>query len=953
MEDNKNRHRLIILKVNGEEYSVAVKEGESLLDVLRDKLHLTGTKKGCNLGVCGACTVLVDGQPKNSCLLLAAACEGVEITTIEGVAQKGILHPLQRSFINYGAIQCGFCTPGMIISSLALIRRQPEPTEEEIKEVLSGHLCRCTGYVRIIEAVKNWKKYEKEKSVPPQPDDLKRFKTVGKSLPRVDAASKVTGQAKFTADFYFENMLYGKILHSPLAHGRIKNIDTSQAEALPGVKLVLTGKDVPDITYGVSPARYDEHVLAKDRVRYVGDEVAAVIAVDEETAERALGLIKVEYEELPAVFNPMEALKEGAPQLHERYKNNVNTHVDHHFGDVAKGFKEAYYIREEEFIGNHTYQSPLEPHASIAFWENDGSTLVLYSSTQVPHYVHYMMARVLDIPLGRIRVIRPPVGGGFGGKAETTPLDLIAAIASQRTGRPVKMVYTREEMFLHGRGRHKQYMKFKIGVKKDGKITAVESRIYLDGGAYSSFGVITAYYAGSMIPTLYHIPNYRYEGLRIMTNKPACGAMRGHGTPQPRFAFECLLNMIAEDLGIDPVEIRLRNAMDPNTRTCNDLDIRSCEFKKTLKEVAEKSGWDQKYGQLPPGKGIGIGCGGFVSGAGYAIYRGQVQRSSEKKREHFIKKAVFPHANAIVKISEDGTAAVLLIQAAEIGQGAATVLSQICAETLGISLSRVRIRMEDSDISPLDLGAYSSRTTLMGGNAVAMASKEVLRKVFEVAAKIWECDVSDLEARDNYIVHSKDKSKVMEWAEAGRKYFNDNGPLVGTGFYKPPEGLGGDYKGAAVGTSPAFSYGSSVCECRVDLETGKVKIERFTDFHDCGTPINPQAVHGQVEGAVVMGSGEALMEEVVYDEKGNILNPNLHDYLLMTIKDAPQIFSGIVDSYEPEGPYGAKEIGEGATLPILAAVGHAVANATGVWIKELPITPEKILKALQEKKKNS
>jgi 4-hydroxybenzoyl-CoA reductase subunit alpha len=453
-----------------------------------------------------------------------------------------------------------------------------------------------------------------------------------------------------------------------------------------------------------------------------------------------------------------------------------------------------------------------------------------------------------------------------------------------------------------------------------------------------------------MIPTLYHIPNYRYEGFRIMTNKPACGAMRGHGTPQPRFAFESLMSMIAGDLGIDPVKIRLRNAMDPDTRTCNDLEVRSCEFKATIKEVRKKSGWNQKYGKLPPGKGIGIGCGGFVSGAGYAIYRGQVQRHSEKKRETFLKKSVFPHANAIVKISEDGTAVVLLIQAAEIGQGSSTVLSQICAETLGVSLHRIRIRTEDSDISPLDLGAYSSRTTLMGGNAVAMASKDVLMKIFDVVSRIWSCSSKELEARDNRILHKSDPSRVIEWEEAARKYFNDQGPLVGTGWYKPPEGLGGDYKGAAVGTSPAFSYSSSVCECSVDLETGKVKLEKFTDYHDCGTPINPQAVHGQVEGAIVMGAGETLMEDVRYDRKGNILNPNLHDYLLMTVKDAPEIFSGIVDSYEPEGPYGAKEVGEGATLPILAAIAHAIANATGVWIKELPITPEKILKALKQKK---
>ncbi len=946
----KSPFQVLVLSVNGEEHSVAVKQGETLLDVLRDKLRLTGTKKGCDRGVCGACTVLVDGEPKNSCLLLAVACEGKEITTIEGISREGRLHPLQRAFINHGAVQCGFCTPGMVLSAYALIQHTPDPTDAEIKDALSGNLCRCTGYARIKEAVKNWKKYQGTKDPPGLTDDSSQHETIGKSLPRVDAAEKVTGRAKYTGDYHLENMLYGKILHSPIPHGRIKNIDTNQAEQLPGVRLVLTGKDVTDITYGVTPARYDEHVLAKDRVRYIGDEVAAVIAVDEETAEKALSLIEVDYEELPTVFNPMDAIKDAAPQLHERYKNNINTVVDHHFGDVENGFAEADYVREEEFIGNHVSQSPIEPHASVAFWDSDGATLVLYSSTQVPHYVHYMLARVLDIPLGNIRVLRPPVGGGFGGKAATTPLDLLSAIAAKKTGRPVKMVYTREEMFLYGRGRHKQHMRMKIGVKKDGKITAVQSKIYLDGGAYSSFGVITAYYAGSMIPTLYHIPNYRYEGFRIMTNKPACGAMRGHGTPQPRFAFESLMSMIAQDLDLDPVEIRLRNAMDPDTRTCNDLDIRSCEFKKTLEEVVKKSGWREKYGKLPRGKGIGIGCGGFVSGAGYAIYRGQVQRHSEKKPKTFVKKAVFPHANAIVKISEDGTTAVLLILAAEIGQGSSTVLSQICAETLGIDLNRVRIRTEDTDISPLDLGAYSSRTTLMGGNAVAMASQDVLNKMFLPVSKMWGCDPQELEAKSNRIFHKKDKSLAIEWAEAARKYFNDNGPLVGTGWYKPPEGLGGDYKGAAVGTSPAFSYGSSICECSVDLDTGKVKIERFTDYHDCGTPINPLAVHGQVEGAVVMGAGETIMEEVLYDEKGRILNPNLHDYLLMTIKDAPEIFSGIVQSYEPEGPYGAKEVGEGATLPVLAAVAHAIAVATGIWIKDLPITAEKILKALHEKK---
>ncbi|UCG33573.1 MAG: molybdopterin-dependent oxidoreductase [Phycisphaerales bacterium] len=942
------------LTINGETHTVAVEPSETLLDILRDKLHLTGTKKGCNAGDCGACTVLVDGEPLNSCLLLAAPMEGKAITTVEGLARDGELTAVQKAFVHEGAIQCGYCTPGMVMAATALLERNPRPTDDEIRDALAGNLCRCTGYAGILRAVRRAEEYRGKRTnlegeSAGRYAGRSKFDSVGVSIPRVDAADKVTGRAVYTADIHLPNMVHGKILGSPIAHGRIRRIDVSKAQALEGVLAVITGADVTDTTYGVSPARYDEHVLAKDKVRYVGDEVAAVAAVDEPTAEKALSLIEVEYEELAAVFDPIEAVSDGAPQLHDRYKNNINTHVDQSFGDVEKGFAESHHVREETFIGNHVYQSPLEPHASIATWDHDG-TLVLYSSTQVPHYVQYMMAHVLHIPLGKVRVIRPAVGGGFGGKAETTPLDLCAAILSKKIGRPVKMVYSREDMFHHGRGRHKQHMKFKLGVDREGKIKAFQSEIHLDGGAYSSFGVATAYYAGSMMPTLYHLPNYKYDGYRVMTNKPACGAMRGHGVPQPRFAFECLLNMVAEDLGIDPIEIRRRNAMTPKTLTVNDLDIDSCEFPATLEAVCEKSGWKDKYGKLPRGKGIGVGCGGFVSGAGYCIYRGQVQLSHEKPREHFQKRSIFPHANAVVKISEDGMAAVLMIGAAEIGQGSDTVLTQMCAESLGIPASRIRIRSEDSDISPLDLGAYSSRVTLMGGHAVSRAGVAVVDKMRPYAAGMLGCGESEVAARNAKMFVAGDDKRSVPWEEVARKYFNDNGPLVGTGCYKPPEGLGGDYKGATVGTSPAYSFGSSVCELSVELETGKVKIERFTDYHDCGTPINPRAVHGQVEGAIVMGASETIMEDVQFDEKGQILNPNLHGYLMMTIKDAPEIFSGIVDSYEPRGPFGAKEIGEGSTLPVLGAVAHAIANATGVWIKELPITPEKILNAIRQAK---
>jgi 4-hydroxybenzoyl-CoA reductase subunit alpha len=957
------------LTVNGQPYRVAIDGGETLLDVLRDKLRLTGTKKGCNVGDCGACTVLVDGLAMNSCLLLAAELEGKRITTIEGITENGELTAVQKAFVVEGAIQCGFCTPGMIMSATALLNENPSPTDDEIKEALSGNLCRCTGYTGIMRAMKrchNYRddgscaKHERAAVTPPAGSNgangkdrsdyrpgVGGFTSVGASIPRVDARDKVTGRAVYTADIHPPNMVYGKILGSPIAHGRIKRIDTSKAEALAGVLAVITGKDVPDTMYGVSPARYDEYVLAKDRVRHVGDEVAAVAAIDERTAEKALSLIEVDYEELPAVFDAIEAVRDGAPQLHERYKNNINTHVDQSFGDVEKAFAESHHVREETFTGNHVYQSPLEPHAAIATWDHDG-TLVLYTATQVPHYVQYMMAHVLHMPLGRIRVIRPAVGGGFGGKAETTPLDLCAAILSRKLGRPVKMVYSREEMFHHGRGRHKQHMKFKLGVDAEGRITAFKSRIHLDGGAYSSFGVATAYYAGSVIPTLYVIPNYKYDGYRVMTNKPAAGAMRGHGVPQPRFAFECLLNMIADDLGIDPIEIRRRNSMTPNTLTVNEMDVGSCEFRATLEAVREESRWNDKYGKLPPGRGIGVGCGGFVSGAGYCIYRGQVQLSHEKGREPFQKKSIFPHANAVVKISEDGMAAVLMIGAAEIGQGSDTVLTQMCAEALGIPVSRMRVRSEDSDISPLDLGAYSSRVTLMAGHAVSRAGAAVVDRMRPYAANLLDCAESQVEFH-NALASDHGSGRSVPWEEVARKYFNDHGPLVGTGAYKPPDGLGGDYKGSTVGTSPAYSFGSAVCEVAVDLETGKVRIERFTDYHDCGTPINPQAVHGQVEGAVVMGASETILEDVQFDDKGRLLNPNLHGYLMMTIKDAPEIFSGLVDSYEPRGPFGAKEIGEGSTLPVLGAVAHAVANATGVWIKDLPITPEKILNALRQK----
>jgi 4-hydroxybenzoyl-CoA reductase subunit alpha len=436
-----------------------------------------------------------------------------------------------------------------------------------------------------------------------------------------------------------------------------------------------------------------------------------------------------------------------------------------------------------------------------------------------------------------------------------------------------------------------------------------------------------------MIPTLYKIHNYKYDGYRVNTNLPPCGAMRGHGCPHPRFAFESLLSMIADDIGMDPIEIRVKNAMEPETRTCNDLDVHSCEFKACLERVREKSGWDDKKGKLPRGRGIGIGCGGFVSGAGYPIYRSR-----------------FPHSNAMIKVAEDGSKAVLFSGEADIGQGADTVLAQMAAEAMGITLDRVDVVSADSDTTPLGFGAYSSRVTLMGGNASQMAGEEVKAQVLSAAAELLEVPKERLDARANKVFVKDDPEKAISWHEAATAFFAENGPLVGKGHYSPPRGLGGKYKGAAVGTSPAYSFSAAVCEVEVDMETGKVKVLNFWDAHDCGTAINPLAVEGQVEGAVVMGLSETLLENEVFDSNGKIVNADLHNYLMATTMDSPVIDCSLVDSYEPEGPFGAKEVGEGATLPVLGAIANAVADATGVRIYDLPITAEKVLSAVMGKR---
>ncbi len=784
----------------------------------------------------------------------------------------------------------------------------------------------------------------------------KQFDVLNSRAPRVDAAIKATGKAQYADDLNRTGQLYGAILQSPVAHAKIINIDTSRAERLPGVKAVITAKDVGLTRYGVSPARYDETLFAHDKVRYIGDEIAAVAAVDLATARKALELIAVEYEELPTVQSIAEALAENAPQLHDDYPGNISAEVHQEFGDVAAAFKECDFIHTHKLVNKRQDGGFIEPHACVAEYDHDGR-LTLYTSTQVSHYVQRTIAMVTGIPIGRVRIVRPCVGGGFGPKCEATPLEMSACFLAIKTGSPVKLTYTREQVFLHSRARHQFFHEMTTGFKKDGTIMALAHTCRLDGGAYSSFGIATVYYAGSLLGAPYRLPNMKYDGIRVYTNKPTCGAQRGHGGVAARACFEQQLDIIAEELKIDPIKLRLMNMMETGDTTCNALDMSSLGMKECVEAVKKGSKWQKKKGKLPDGKGIGMACGFFVSGAGYPIYRSDTF-----------------HSTAEIKVAEDGGTVILRSGIAEIGQGADTMVAMIAAETLGIPLSDVRVDSGDTDYS-VDLGAYSSRQTLMSGHATRDAAENVKAQILAVVADKFGMEIKNLDIKKGFIkvkgsrklnfgkfreYYRKEhrgwsgmpEGNELSFTEAARLAFLEKGTIVGTGKYKPPI-LGGKFKGAAVGTSPAYGGSAQVVEVTVDRQTGQITVDDMTDAHDCGLAINKTMVEGQMQGSLSMGLGEALFEEVKFDENGALMTPSLGEYRIATALDMPNIDTLIIESGEPNGPFGAKEVGEGAIMPTIPAILNAVYDATGVRINELPLTPERVLLALKEAEKNA
>lgn len=760
---------------------------------------------------------------------------------------------------------------------------------------------------------------------------------IGKPLPKVDAWGKVIGETRFADDLVLPRMVYGKILRSVHPHARILGVDTHEAEKLPGVLAVITGRDVP-VRYGILPSSQDEEALCVEKVRYVGDPVAAVAAVDEETADRALDLISVEYLPLTPVMSIREALDETRDQIHTYAdRHNIHKLVSLEFGEVEAGFSEADYVREDVFFYEGNTHLPMEQHAAVAYGSPDGH-LTLWSSTQTPHYVHRALAQTLQIPASRIRVIATPVGGGFGGKTDPFSHEIVAAKLAMVTGRPVKIALNREEVFYCHRGRHPVLMWIKTGVRRNGEITAMHLRTCLDGGAYGSYGVATTYYTGALQTVTYKIPAYKFEGMRVFTNKPPCGPKRGHGTPQPRFALEIHIDKIAHDLELDPAEYRKRICVDANSKTVNHLTITTCGLKECLDKVVEASEYKDKIKQvsLTPvtkarrgevHRGIGLACSSYLSGAGLPVYWNDM-----------------PHSGVIVKVDRGGGVAIFC-GSIDIGQGSDSLLAYIAAEEFGVDVQDIRVFTADTELAPVDLGSYSSRVTVMTGNACLQAVRSVREKIVGAAAEKLQVPGESLVMRNREIVCEDDERRKLRWEQAVGLAEVKYGTLSGTGSYKPPK-RGGPYKGSGVGPSPSYSYSACVAEVTVDAETGDVKAEGIWIAHDVGRAINPLLVEGQTEGSVYMGLGEALMEEQVF-RRGVHKIPSMLEYKSPTTLETPEIKTILIETIDPEGPYGAKEAGQGPLLPVAPAIANAVFDAVGVRIDETPITPEKVLKALE------
>ncbi len=757
---------------------------------------------------------------------------------------------------------------------------------------------------------------------------------VGTSPRKVDAAAKVTGELRFADDLALPRMLHCKLLRARLPHARIVRLDTERAAAYPGVVAVMTGDALP-IPFGILPISQDEHALCRDVVRFVGDPVAAVAALDEETAAAACDLIEIEYEPLTPIDSVDVAIATRDPLIHD-YGDDGNVHkaIALEFGSVDDAMGEAELVQDDIFLYEGNTHLPMEQHAALAHWSPDGR-LTLWSSTQTPHYVHRALAKVLEIPAGHIRVIATPNGGGFGGKSDPFSHEIVVAHLARMTGRPVKIALSREEVFYCHRGRHQVLMRSRMGVKKDGSIVSLDFESYLDGGAYGSYGVASTYYTGALQTVTYEVPHYRFRGLRAFTNKPPCGPKRGHGTPQPRFALEVQLDKIAERLELDPAQMRKRILQPAHSVTANWLRIGTMELGACLDAVVEASGWRDKFRKMPFGRGVGIACSSYISGAGLPIYWNQM-----------------PHSGVQLKLDRSG-GVTAFCGSTDIGQGSDTMLAAFVADVLGLQQVYVHVVTGDTSLTPVDLGSYSSRVTMMTGHAAIQAAERARDLVAEAVAKKLGVPDERVVFADGRVFDAEDAEHGMSFAEAVQYAEAMHGTIGTVGSYTPPRSPG-RYKGAGVGPSPAYSYSCAVAEVEVEPDTGIVRVPKVWIAHDVGRAINPLLVIGQVEGSVYMGLGEALMEEMTYrDAERSVVHhhPSMLEYKSPTTLEMCDVETFLIEEPDPNGPFGAKEAGQGPLLPIPPAVVNAVYDAVGVRVDEVPCSPHKVLKALKDKMK--
>jgi aldehyde oxidoreductase len=917
------------LQVNGREVTAQVAPELSLLDFLRQHLRLTGTKNGCHQGHCGTCTVIVDGKATLSCLLPMSKANGRRIETIEGLCSDGQLHPLQQAFLESGAVQCGFCTPGMVMAAKALLDRNPHPSQADIQRALSPNLCRCTGYVKVIEAVQQAARMmaegrEGDKGVF-RPD----HEVIGRSVEKKDAVAKVTGEARYTDDLFMESMLHGKVLWSPYPHAEILSIGTHVAERLPGVRAVLTARDVKGSNrFGaIMP---DQPVLVETRARFIGDAIALVCADTEEAAQAALEAIKVEYRELEGIFSPERALEPDAPMIHEG--GNILTDLTIRSGDVDRGFGEADVIVEESYYTPCVEHAFMEPEAAVAVASEDGGVTV-WTGVQNPFDVQRQIANALGLVEERVTVVNLAVGGAFGGKCDVS-LQILAALGALHTRRPVKMVFTRQESLCVHPKRHAFYMRYKSGASKGGKLTAVKAEITSDAGAYASWSPVVMKVLAGFACGPYEVPNVELTLRAVYTNNVSAGAWRGFGVPQAHFAAELQMDLLARQLGMDPFEFRERNAQRAGSVThMGQILEHSVGLRQTLAAAKRALG---KRPASRVGKKIGVGLASGFKSVGLPV-------------------SMQDRAGAVVEVTEEG-GLLVRVGCADIGQGSDTTMAQIAAQAVGLSYDRVKILPVDTLHTPEAGPTIASRQTYVSGNAVLGASRKLREHLWTLVAQEFGLDPARIILENDCFIDLEAERALISMADLAALAQSKGEKLSAEHRFVDEKGSRtADIPGCDFGGYPkedfhytSYAYATQVAVVEVDENTGKVDVLKIVAAHDVGRAIHPQNIEGQIEGSCLMGLGTALWEEFRV-EQGRNLTDTLARCHIPRITQIPEIVPIIVEDEEPAGPYGAKGIAEIAAIPTAPAIINAIHDAVGARITELPATKEKVLLALRQR----